>query len=375
MSLVAGEPRAAVTREREVDAALERRAQAHRLLLEAEMRLQTGAERDEETIVPLAAGLLRDILGGDPAIICYTFDTDETEGGRRELRLRWRYGYEPPANGSGPIVAAVPLLLDGDVAAQTARGCRPRLWQRVEGEARTPVEGEPGEDVRGGAEARARFSILSVPILATGDVLGVFNAYRPAIIPFDADDLDAATTFARGVGLALRNARHNARLAENGARARELVEGSPDTIILHTAEGRIIEANAAAGELIGLPPERIVGTILDDYLTPEAHAPLREQIAAVLSSPPPYPHAELRYRRPDGVTGLLHLRTRRLRENDPDGVPLLQSIARDVTSEQRQRKALETKVRELDLLIGVGENLNSSLQLEAVLRKTLRALA
>ena len=31
-------------------------------------------------------------------------------------------------------------------------------------------------------------------------------------------------------------------------------------------------------------------------------------------------------------------------------------------------------MRELDLLIGVGENLNSSLHLEAVLRKTLRAL-
>ena len=47
--------------------------------------------------------------------------------------------------------------------------------------------------------------------------------------------------------------------------------------------------------------------------------------------------------------------------------PSSRSIIRDVTAELRQRAALETKVRELDLLIGVGENLNSSLQLEAVL--------
>src|SRR4051812_31058528 len=75
------------------DTPLERRARAHRLLLEAEVRLQTGAERDEEAIVPLAANLLRDVLGGDPAIVCYTFDTAILADGQREVRLRWRYGY------------------------------------------------------------------------------------------------------------------------------------------------------------------------------------------------------------------------------------------------------------------------------------------
>src|SRR5262249_39104503 len=147
---------------RPVDTALERRARAHRQLLEAEVRLQTGGERDEETIVPLAVGLLRDILGGDPAIICYTFDTETTISRQRGLRLRWRYGYEAREPGQGPAVAAVPLLLDGDIAAHTARARAARLWPPADGD---EAANAAGEEIRGGAAARARFSILSVPIL------------------------------------------------------------------------------------------------------------------------------------------------------------------------------------------------------------------
>ena len=143
---------------------------------------------------------------------------------------------------------------------------------------------------------------------------------------------------------------------------------------LFTAEGRILEANTAAGELIGYDPQRLVGTTLNDYLSPEEHERLRERISTILTSPPPYRQIELRFQRPDGRTGHLQARTRPLRETAEDGSPLLQTIARDVTAEYRQRVELETKVRELDLLISVGENLNSTLQLESVLKKTLRAL-
>src|SRR3954447_12759508 len=155
MSLVAGGPRTASPHARPAEATLERRAYAHRQLLEAEVRLQTGGERDEEAIVPLVAALLSDILGGDPAIICYTFEDEITITGHRELRLRWRYGYEPRDQRPGPTVAAVPLLLDGDIAAHTARGRAARLWQPADGD--SSVAADLGEEVRGGAEARARF--------------------------------------------------------------------------------------------------------------------------------------------------------------------------------------------------------------------------
>ena len=95
MSLLTGQsPRETA---RDDAAALERRAHAHRLLLEAEVRFQISGEHDEETIVPLAASLLRDILGDDLTINCYTFDSDtgDTATDSTELRMRWRYSYPP----------------------------------------------------------------------------------------------------------------------------------------------------------------------------------------------------------------------------------------------------------------------------------------
>ena len=290
--------------------------------------------------------------------------------GEQELRLRWRYGYEPREPWPHGEEANVPLLLDGDIAARTAQSRRARIWHRNES------SGTKGSDELWASldASEAHFAILSVPMLAEHQILGVINAYRPLALPYDKDDLTAAMTFAGGVAAALLRGRLHARLAETEARARDLVEHSPDTIMVHTAEGRVLEANAASRELFGLAPERLTGTHLAEYLDQTSAEILRERITEALTSPPPYPNAELRYRRADGSRGLLHLRMRRLSTSDADGVPLLQSIARDVTAERHQRLALETKVRELDLLIGVGENLNSSLQLEAVLRKTLRAL-
>ena len=45
---------------------------------------------------------------------------------------------------------------------------------------------------------------VSVPIVADNALLGVINAYRPAVLPFDEDDRAAAVIFAGGVGVALR---------------------------------------------------------------------------------------------------------------------------------------------------------------------------
>ncbi len=372
MSLLTGEPSADISWGR--DTALARRAHAHRLLLEAEVQLQTSDAHDEEMLVPLAASLLRSLLVGDPVITCYTFETEPTTHGEQELRLRWRYCYEPRGLWPHQAIPAVPLLLDGDIAAHTARARHAHAWQHPPAVDDDASRLARGAEIGEGGGAQARFAILSVPILAERQILGVLTSYRPVTMPFDQDEITTATTFAGGVAAALLRGRLHARLAETEARARDLVEQSPDTILVHTAEGRLLEANAAASELLGLPPERLAGTHLTDYLDPASAATLRELIDEALASPPPHTHAELRYRRAIGSTGLLHLRIRPLRASDPEGIPLLQSIARDVTAERRQQLALETKVRELDLLIGVGEDLNSSLQLDAVLRKTLRAL-
>ena len=220
---------------------LERRARAHRLLLEAEVRLQSGAERDEEAIVPLAADLLRDVLGATrrssaTRLIPPSWPTASAKCACAGATVTDR---APPGRA---CVGAIPLMLDGDVAAQTARNGEARLVQQVT---------SPAHD--GAGRASDTFSILSVPICADALLLGVLNAYRPATLPFDDEDMASALIFAGGVAVALLNARLNARLMETEARARALVERSPDTILVHTIEGRIMEANTAAGELLGGP--------------------------------------------------------------------------------------------------------------------------
>jgi diguanylate cyclase (GGDEF)-like protein/PAS domain S-box-containing protein/putative nucleotidyltransferase with HDIG domain len=365
MSLLAGQSRQETGQDDA--AALERRAHAHRLLLEAEVRFQTGGENDEETIVPLAAGLLRDILGDDLTINCYTFDT-EPRAEAPELRMRWRYSYAPREDAADEGPPPVPLLLDGDVAAHTASSGIPQHWRRVIDSLDDDVE---AHDLPTSAHG---FAILSAPLIADGRILGVINAFRSADRPFDETDLATVVTFSGSLAGALRRTRLHTRLSEMEARARELVEQSPDAIFLHTAEGRIREANAAAGELLGLHTAALIGTTLGEHLGPGAGVALSAWIATSLDADPPHPPLEAPFRRADGTGRVMQLRIRRLRAQEQHGEPLLQSLARDVTVERQQQRDLETKVRELDLLISVGDNLNSSLQIEAVLRKTLRAL-
>ncbi len=367
MSLLAGHAHRGTARDEAT--ALERRARAHRLLLEAEVRFQTGGAHDEETIVPLAAGLLRDILGGDLTINCYTFDSDPAATSL-ELRMRWRYSYPPRVVGDGAAMPQVPLLLDGDVTALTARNGLPHHWRHV-------IDAlDEDLDVRDlVADAAGRgFAIMSAPLIADEQILGVINAFRSADQPFEEADLAALVTFSGSLAGALRRTRLHTHLSEMEARARELVEQSPDAIFLHTTEGRILEANAAAGELLGLTTAALVGTRLSDYFEQDEVAALHTWIRASLDAEPPHPMLEARFHQPTGLGGMMQLRIRRLRAQEQHGEPLFQSLARDVTVERQQQRDLETKVRELDLLIGVGDNLNSSLQIEAVLRKTLRAL-
>lgn len=351
--------------------AVERQNRTDRLLLEAAACFQASDARNEEAIVSSATKLLRDILDHHPTIT-YSICNNESAGEHHELRVYRRYSYAPYETEGSACLPSVPLLLDDAVTARTARSGGSHRWhwaQGVIGDA--PEVGEYPDDPGGLA---TDFAILSTPLLVGNQMLGVINVFRPAVFPFDEADLATLMSFADGLAGALSRSNLHARLTEVGARARELIEHSPDAIFLHTAEGRILEANAAAGELLGSTPQALIGTELIEYLEPESMNTLREWLAAALDTTPPHPHVEVRFRHLEGTPGVLQLRTRRLHMHGHEAAPLLQSLARDVTVERQQQRDLEAKVRELDLLIGVGDNLNSSLQIEAVLRKTLCAL-
>ncbi|HEX5504399.1 MAG TPA: GAF domain-containing protein [Thermomicrobiales bacterium] len=160
-----------------------------RRLLEGGARLQGQLLDDEGAILALAGEVLCDVLDGEPGIRCYL--ADEATG---ELHLRWRHG---PATSALLSPVAVPADAQS-ITAQTARLRRPQLRQNQR-------EGA-------GAGATGRFSVLSLPLVAGGALLGVLDVYRPAGLPFDDEDLDATRLFVNQVAAAVQSARLYARL-------------------------------------------------------------------------------------------------------------------------------------------------------------------
>jgi PAS domain S-box-containing protein len=65
-------------------------------------------------------------------------------------------------------------------------------------------------------------------------------------------------------------------IIQNEERYRKLVEGTADTVLQFDSFGRIIFANAAAGELAGLPKEQLIESSLYTYLHPRDAQKIRE---------------------------------------------------------------------------------------------------
>jgi PAS domain S-box-containing protein len=110
-------------------------------------------------------------------------------------------------------------------------------------------------------------SAIAVPMIAGGRSVGVITfATAESGRRYDARDLELAQELAHRAALAVENARlyRAERLARLGAeeaqtRFRALFESVPDAILVADAEGRFIEANTAAGHLLGYEQNELLG--------------------------------------------------------------------------------------------------------------------
>lgn len=120
-------------------------------------------------------------------------------------------------------------------------------------------------------------------------------------------------------------------------RYQDLVEHSHDMIYTHDLQGRVLFANQASAQMLGLAPVEVVGRSLTEFLVPE----VRDQFDAYL--------AEIRE---NGMaSGLMLVRTstgetrvceynNNLRTDGSDG-PIVRCIARDVTERRLSEAALQ----------------------------------
>lgn len=151
------------------------------------------------------------------------------------------------------------------------------------------------------------------------------------------------TAFLVGISSAVRASdakqrKHvEAMLRQGEERYRNLVESSPDGIVL-VAGGKIVYANPAAARLFGAQaPDDIVGlSPLDDLVVPEHVATVQERMQAIENDGARTRPLEIRVRRIDGTE--LHVEVMGAPAMH-DGKPADQTIVRDITARKEAQDA------------------------------------
>ncbi len=106
-------------------------------------------------------------------------------------------------------------------------------------------------------------AMVMVPIQGQERTLGILAAINPPSGVFDPDALLVMTGIGNLAGIAIQNALSAERLQAAQRRYRELFEGSMDAIIFTDLEGKILEANRQALQLLGYDKPTLLSLSVD----------------------------------------------------------------------------------------------------------------
>ena len=110
----------------------------------------------------------------------------------------------------------------------------------------------------------------STPIFATGGaLLGTFALYYREARASGGDDIELVELATHVAGIAIERARSEEAARASEARYRDLFENANEPIATVTMDEVITEVNSAFERVLGYSREELIGTSLDDYLTPE----------------------------------------------------------------------------------------------------------
>ncbi len=217
-------------------------------------------------------------------------------------------------------------------------------------------------------------SIMCSPLLFDERLVGVLyvDSGRQVVKFTETDQLSFAI-LADFAAIAVENAKLfdrlkksntqlQAEVAESEARYQQLVEHSPDAILVHR-EGVIVYANPAAASLLGAQGEEdLLGRSIFDFHTDETRPLVEERIRALKAERIAAPPLEETFLRLDG----------KLAEMEVTGVPIqyqgepaVMVIARDVTERKRMERELlrAQKLESVGVLAGgIAHDFNNALQ-------------
>lgn len=148
----------------------------------------------------------------------------------------------------------------------------------------------PGLRDGAGQAVPGTHTVLVIPSVGHGEVHGaLYAAFAQPGRVLTADEIDAATLLAGHAGAALANAATHAEVVRTRDHEQAVIDGMADGMAVVGADGAVLEWNAAAAELTGLPAADVVGGALPFPVGP-ARVPVDHHLPdgrwiEVLSSP------------------------------------------------------------------------------------------
>lgn len=161
----------------------------------------------------------------------------------------------------------------------------------------------------------------------------------------------AAAEVADAVNQLLERAERERPRHDEQALFNALAATLPEVALVHT--DRILFANAAIGELLGIDPQNLRGRQVTDLVRPAYRASLRKQIDALLATTEEFAPLELQLIGGDDRAPWVELYSRRL---DYHGEPALLSVAKDVSYRKSFEASLgRSKLQARITLESIGE--------------------
>ena len=177
--------------------------------------------------------------------------------------------YFDVALGLGEDAAKVRLKLGQGIAGSVAQTRKPETINEV----RRDPRWSPKMDEATGFVTR---SILAVPIMLKGRLLGVVEAINRRGGPFGPEDVETFEAFASQAGVAIDNARLFSSLRDEKFKLATVFAQMHDGAALTDAAGRVILANEAAKRLLGAELSDLNGTLKTMTVAP----PLAELLSS-----------------------------------------------------------------------------------------------